>query len=116
MADFFQERFKVAHAHGIPHAHIVLDPGVGFGKTYDQNFAVLAHLDVLQETGRPVLVGVSRKSFIGRLSGQPVDQRLIGTLAANLDSVHRGASILRVHDVGPHREALDMLDAIGDAR
>jgi len=116
MADFFEQSFEVAHAHGIPHAHIILDPGVGFGKTYEQNFGVLANLDVLCETGRPVLVGVSRKSFIGRLTGQPVEERLTGTLAANLDSVHRGASILRVHDVAPHREALDMLEAIERAK
>ena len=116
MADFIQNSFEVAHANAIPHEHILLDPGVGFGKTYEQNFGVLANLDVLCETGRPVLVGVSRKSFIGRLSGHPVDQRLTGTLAANLDSVHRGASILRVHDVAPHREALDMLEAIEKAR
>ena len=67
-------------------------------------------------TGRPVLVGVSRKSFIGRLTGNPVGDRLIGTLAANLDSVSRGASILRVHDVTAHREALNMLEAIEKAK
>ena len=116
MAAFFERSFEVAHAHGIPHAHIVLDPGVGFSKTYEQNFGALANLDVLCETGRPVLVGVSRKSFIGRLSGNAVEERLIGTLAANLDSVHRGASVLRVHDVAPHREALDMFEAIERAR
>ena len=116
MAAFFEHSFEVAHAHGVPHAHIILDPGVGFAKTYEQNFGVLANLDVLCETGRPVLVGVSRKSFIGRLTGHPVESRLTGTLAANLDSVHRGASILRVHDVAPHREALDMLEAIEKAR
>ena len=115
MADFFRQSFEVAHANGIPQAHIILDPGVGFGKTYEQNFGVLANLDVLLETGRPVLVGVSRKSFIGRLTGEPVENRLIGTLAADLDAVHRGASILRVHDVAPHREALDMLEAIEKA-
>jgi dihydropteroate synthase len=61
-------------------------------------------------------VGVSRKSFIGRLTGHPVEERLTGTLAANLDCVHRGASILRVHDIAPHREALDMLEAIERAK
>ena len=116
MAAFFEESFAEADAHGIPRDHLILDPGVGFGKTYEQNFGVLANLDVLADTGRPVLVGVSRKSFIGRLSGNPVDDRLIGTLAANLDSVQRGASILRVHDVAEHREALNMLEAIGKAK
>lgn len=116
MRAFFARSFEMAARHGIPREHILLDPGVGFSKTYEQNFGVLAHLDVLCETGCPVLVGVSRKSFIGRLSGHPVDQRLIGTLAVNLDSVQRGASVLRVHDVAPHREALDMIEAIGKAR
>lgn len=116
MMEFFGRAFDRADRAGIPRSHILLDPGVGFGKTYEQNFGVLAHLDALVETGCPVLVGVSRKSFIGRLTGKPVGERLIGTLAANLDSVYRGASIVRVHDVGPHREALDMLQAIGRAR
>jgi dihydropteroate synthase len=116
MAAFFEESFADADAHGIPRDHLILDPGVGFAKTYEQNFGVLANLDVLVETGCPVLVGVSRKSFIGRLTGNPVGDRLVGTLAADLDSVHRGASILRVHDVAAHREALNMLEAIGKAK
>jgi dihydropteroate synthase len=116
MAAFFQDSFKRAEAHGIPREHIILDPGVGFGKTYEQNFSALANLDVLCETGCPVLVGVSRKSFIGRLTGNPVDDRLTGTLAANLESICRGASILRVHDVAVHREALTMLEAIERAK
>jgi dihydropteroate synthase len=116
MASFFAESFAEADAHGIPREHVILDPGVGFGKTYEQNFGVLANLDVLTDTGRPVLVGVSRKSFIGHLTGNPVGDRLIGTLAANLDSVSRGASILRVHDVAAHREALNMLEAIEKAK
>ena len=116
MAGFFADTFREADAHAIPREHIILDPGVGFAKTYEQNFGVLAHLDVLADTGCPVLVGVSRKSFIGRLTERPADDRLIGTLAANLDSVHRGASILRVHDVAEHREALTMLEAIEKAR
>lgn len=116
MTDFFGRAFDMAAQAGIPRGHILLDPGVGFGKTYEQNFGVLAHLDALVETGCPVLVGVSRKSFIGRLTGKPVEDRLIGTLAANLDSVQRGAAILRVHDVAEHREALDMIQSIGSAR
>jgi dihydropteroate synthase len=115
MAEFFGRAFDMADRAGIPRAHILLDPGVGFAKTYNQNFGVLAHLDVLVDTDCPVLVGVSRKSFIGRLTGKPVDERLVGTLAAGLDSVYRGATILRVHDVAAHREALDMFQAIGSA-
>lgn len=116
MAVFFADTFREADAHAIPREHIILDPGVGFAKTYEQNFGVLAHLDVLADTGCPVLVGVSRKSFIGRLTERPADDRLIGTLAANLASIHRGASILRVHDVAEHRQALTMLEAIEKAR
>jgi len=115
MAEFFGRAFDMADRAGIPRAHILLDPGVGFAKTYDQNFGVLAHLDVLVDTDCPVLVGISRKSFIGRLTGKPVDERLVGTLAAGLDSVYRGATILRVHDVAAHREAIDMFQAIGSA-
>ncbi|MEZ6000797.1 dihydropteroate synthase [Hyphomonas sp.] len=116
MSAFFRDSFGMAEAHGIPREHIILDPGVGFGKTYEQNFGVLAHLDVLVDTGCPVLVGVSRKSFIGRLTGNPVGDRLVGTLTANLDSLRRGASILRVHDVAAHRDALNMLEAIEKAK
>lgn len=115
MTEFFGRAFDMTDRAGIPRAHILLDPGVGFAKTYDQNFGVLAHLDVLVDTDCPVLVGVSRKSFIGRLTGKPVDERLVGTLAAGLDSVYRGATILRVHDVAAHREAVDMFQAIGSA-
>ena len=116
MADFIGRAFESADRAGIPRAHILLDPGIGFSKTYEQNFEVLAHLDVMVETGCPVLVGVSRKSFIGRLTGNPVGERLVGTLAAGLDSVYRGATILRVHDVAAHREALDMYQAIRSAK
>lgn len=112
MAAFAAESFARADRAGIPRAHILFDPGVGFGKTYEQNLAALAHLGVLVETGCPVLVGVSRKSFIGRLTGRPVGERLAGTLAAGLDSVQRGARVLRVHDVAEHRDAVDMMTAI----
>lgn len=115
MKVFFGRAFDMADRAGIPRAHIMLDPGVGFAKTYEQNFGVLAHMDVLVDTECPVLVGVSRKSFIGRMTGKPVEDRLVGTLAAGLDSVYRGATILRVHDVAVHREALDMFQAIGSA-
>ncbi|HBJ41300.1 MAG TPA: dihydropteroate synthase, partial [Hyphomonas sp.] len=84
MAEFFGRAFDMADRAGIPRTHILLDPGVGFSKTYDQNFGVLAHLNVLVDTQCPVLVGVSRKSFIGRMTGKPVEDRLVGTLAAGL--------------------------------
>tara|TARA_R110002020_G_scaffold263353_5_gene478007 strand:- start:25727 stop:26566 length:840 start_codon:yes stop_codon:yes gene_type:complete len=115
MRDFFANAFAMATAAGIPREHVILDPGVGFGKTWQQNFDVLARLDVLMDFGVPVLVGVSRKSFIGRLLEREVQDRLIGTLAAGLASVQRGATILRVHDVAAHADALKMLKAIDEA-
>ncbi|MEH6488861.1 dihydropteroate synthase [Hyphomonas oceanitis] len=115
MRDFFANAFAMAAAAGIPREHVILDPGVGFGKTWQQNFDVLARLDVLMDFGVPVLVGVSRKSFIGRLLDREVQDRLIGTLAAGLASVQRGATILRVHDVREHADALKMLKAIDEA-
>ncbi|MDP3739543.1 MAG: dihydropteroate synthase [Hyphomonadaceae bacterium] len=112
MKAFFDRAFATAHTSGIPREHVILDPGLGFAKTYEQNFEALARLDVLQEYKLPILVGVSRKSFIGRLLDKPVNQRLAGTLAANLAALRSGASIVRVHDIAAHREALAVLGAI----
>jgi dihydropteroate synthase len=115
MRAFFDDAFAMARKAGIPREHVVLDPGVGFGKTFEQNFGVLARLDVLADYGVPVLVGVSRKSFIGKLLNREVGDRLTGSLAAGLASVQRGASILRVHDVAAHADALKMWTAIEEA-
>ena len=115
MRAFFDDAFAMARAAGIPREHVIVDPGVGFGKTWEQNFGVLARLDVLLDFGVPVLVGVSRKSFIGKLLDREVGDRLIGSLAAGLASVQRGASILRVHDVAAHADALKMWTAIEEA-
>ncbi len=109
---FFDRVLSRAQEAGVPRERIVLDPGVGFSKTYEQNFEVLRRLDVLLDYGLPVLVGLSRKSFIGRLTGAAVDQRLSGSLAAHLACVHRGASVLRVHDVAAHKQALAVYTAI----
>lgn len=108
MAAFVAETFARADQHAIPREHLIFDPGVGFAKTYEQNLKALANLDVLVDTGRPVLIGVSRKSFIGRMTGRPVEDRLSGTLAVGLKVVQMGAKVLRVHDVGQHRDAVDM--------
>jgi dihydropteroate synthase len=115
MRAFFDDAFAVAREAGIPREYVIVDPGVGFGKTWEQNFAVLSRLDVLLDFGVPVLVGVSRKSFIGKLLDREVGDRLIGSLAAGLASVQRGASILRVHDVAAHADALKMWTAIEEA-
>jgi dihydropteroate synthase len=115
MRAFFDDAFAMAREAGIPREHVIVDPGVGFGKTWEQNFGVLARLDVLLDFGVPVLVGVSRKSFIGKLLDREVGDRLIGSLAAGLASVQRGASMLRVHDVAAHADALKMWIAIDEA-
>ncbi|MBI3581538.1 MAG: dihydropteroate synthase [Nitrospinae bacterium] len=88
---------------------IILDPGLGFGKNLKHNVRLLKRLDEIAGLGRPVMVGASRKSFIGALTGAPVGDRLAGTLAAHICSVLKGAALIRVHDVAEHRRALDVL-------
>lgn len=95
-----------AIAAGISPRQIVLDPGIGFGKTAEQNADLLCRLDRIVALGQPVLVGASRKSFLGALTGAPVDDRLPGSLAAAARSAERGAAVLRVHDVAATRQFL----------
>jgi dihydropteroate synthase len=90
---------------GIRREQIILDPGIGFGKRLEDNLAILARLAEINGRGYPVLIGVSRKGFIGKLTGRPVEERLAGTLAVEAWSILRGARIIRVHDVG---ETVDM--------
>lgn len=115
MLSFFERAIEQCEADGLAREHIILDPGVGFAKTYEQNFQVLGAVDGLVRTGLPVLIGVSRKSFIGKLHGNETDERLAGSIAAGLDSVRRGAHMLRVHDVAEHRQAVQMWEAIEHA-
>lgn len=104
---FLAERLDFAVRAGIDERRVLLDPGIGFGKTIEHNLQLLARLDELVELGRPVVIGTSRKSFIGRLAGTPPgSERLAGTLATNVLALERGASVFRVHDVAPAREAL----------
>lgn len=113
MMRFFDRSLALARRAGVPDAHVMLDPGIGFGKTKSQNLAALRATDALVETfGLPVLIGVSRKSLFGLLLGADVDARLVGTLAANLACATRGARIFRVHDVAEHKAAFAVLDAI----
>ncbi len=109
---FFDASLAIAERAGIPRSHILLDPGIGFGKSLEQNLAAIWGLDRLREYGLPILLGLSRKSFIGKVLGNSVHQRLTGTLASNMVGLIRGASILRVHDVAAHREALAMFNAL----
>ena len=115
MADidaFFARSLAIAERAGIGRERIVLDPGVGFGKTQAQNLDAIWRLDRLADYGLPILVGLSRKSFIGRILGVEVDKRLTGTLTADVVALLRGASVLRVHDVGEHRQVVAMVRAL----
>ena len=113
--DFLAGRVAAAVENGIARERIVVDPGIGFGKTLRHNLQLLAALDELAALA-PVLVGVSRKSMIGSLTGRDVDHRLAGSLSAMLAAAMRGARILRVHDVAESRDALRVWQAIDDAQ
>jgi dihydropteroate synthase len=114
VAGFLEERLAFAVASGIPEERICLDPGIGFGKTVEQNLELVRRLDVLLALGRPVAVGFSRKSSLGRLLGDPeaTTGPLSASLAAAVASYERGATILRVHDVRETVEALTVAEAM----
>ena len=114
IADLNQS-LAIAMEHGVSPAQIIIDPGIGFGKTYQDNLQVLQNLDQLRIIGRPILLGVSRKSVIGKTLDLPVEERLEGSIAANLWGVAKGADILRVHDVQTITRAVRMYDAISKA-
>ncbi|HEV3378306.1 MAG TPA: dihydropteroate synthase [Thermoleophilaceae bacterium] len=104
---FLEERLAFATAEGVPEERVWLDPGIGFGKTVGHNLELLRRLDEIVAIGRPVVVGTSRKSFLGKLTGgKPEDERLPGTIATNVLALERGASVFRVHDVAPVADAL----------
>jgi dihydropteroate synthase len=106
------ESVGLAHCAGIPDDRILLDPGIGFGKTVEQNLELVHRLDEICSLGYPVLLGPSRKSFIGYTLNLPPDQRLEGTIAASVLGVVKGANIVRVHDVLPVTRAVRMTDAL----
>jgi dihydropteroate synthase len=109
---FLRERAQAAERAGIAPASICVDPGIGFGKTLEHNLTLLRRLGEIVALGYPVLVGVSRKRFLGVLTDEPERGRVAGTIAANLAAFRRGAWMFRVHDVRPNREALDVAVAI----
>lgn len=111
---FLEERLRFAVGEGIPEGRVCLDPGIGFGKTVEHNLELLRRLPELTELGRPVLVGVSRKSTIGRVLGDPEARTgsTAGSVGAAVAAFARGASIFRVHDVREHVEALAVAEAI----
>jgi dihydropteroate synthase len=109
---FLEERLAAAIAAGIPEAHVLLDPGIGFGKRLDDNLALLRELPRLAALGRPLVVGVSRKSMFGQLLGREVDERMAGSLAAGLMAIDRGAAVLRVHDIRETADAIGVWRAV----
>jgi dihydropteroate synthase len=114
IAAFFARSLDIAARAGIPESHIVLDPGIGFGKTQEQSMMVLARLDQLRSFGLPLLVGASRKKFISTVTPSEPDQRLGGSIAAHLVAAKAGARIIRTHDVSETVQALKVAAAIED--
>ena len=116
MRKFFERSLALAERAGIPRQRILIDPGIGFGKTKAQNLEALQATSRLRATfGLPVLIGVSRKRLFGDLLGAGVEDRLIGTIAANLAALARGAAVFRVHDVAEHAAAFKVFHAIDAA-
>jgi dihydropteroate synthase len=113
---FFRGRLAAARAAGIDRSMIIIDPGIGFGKTLRHNLEILQELDALAPLRRPILVGPSRKSFLGRLLDLPVEQRLEGTAAAVTAAVLHGAQLVRVHDVEAMVRVVRVADAIRRGR
>jgi dihydropteroate synthase len=107
-----QQSIDLAHQAGVPDERIIVDPGIGFGKTVEQNLELMYRLDELQSLGYPILVGPSRKSFVGYTLNLPANDRLEGTAAAVTLAIDRGADIVRVHDVQPMLRAARLADAI----
>jgi dihydropteroate synthase len=103
---FLAQRLAFAVGAGIAEQRVWLDPGIGFGKTIDHNLALLARLDEIVALGRPVVVGTSRKSFLGTITGRAAGERVPATIATNVLALARGARVFRVHDVAQARDAL----------
>jgi dihydropteroate synthase len=113
---FLEEALQRAVDAGVEREQVIVDPGIGFGKTPEHNLTIMNRIGELSALGRPVLVGPSRKAFIGKVLDKEVDQRLHGTAAAVAASVFGGANILRVHDVGPMRDVIEVARAIAGER
>lgn len=116
VSDFLRERMEQCVGAGIPAEKIILDPGFGFAKTLEHNLSLFKHMEALHALGRPLLVGVSRKSMIGKVLDKPVDQRLYGALALAAMAMVKGAKILRVHDVPETVDVVRMIAAVESAK
>ena len=112
IVNYLKQGVKLALDSGVETENIVIDPGIGFGKTYEQSLEVLSCLEQLKEIELPVMLGVSRKSVIGVVLGLPVKERAIGTIAANVVGITKGVDFVRVHDVKEHVQACRMADAM----
>jgi dihydropteroate synthase len=116
VSEYLKKRVNDLTKEGLMRDALAIDPGIGFGKTVEQNLNLLAGIEVLVSTGQPVVVGVSRKSFIGKITGCPVDQRLAGSLAALSICVEKGVSVMRVHDVKESKQAVQIAAALAQQR
>ena len=114
--EFLEERLAFAVGEGVPEERVWLDPGIGFGKTVDHNLELIRRLDEIAAIGRPVVIGTSRKSFLGRITGRGERERVPGTVASSVMAYERGASIFRVHDVAPMVDALRVAAATVSGR
>lgn len=112
MIGFFEKTKEIAEAAGIPKAHLILDPGIGFGKTYEHNVSVMNRLTELHLLGYPILLGTSRKSMIGKILDLPPKERVEGTIATNVLGIAQGVEMIRVHDIQAHVRAVRVTDAI----
>ena len=108
---FLEERLAFATGEGVREDNVWLDPGIGFGKALEHNLELLRRLDEIVAIGRPVVIGTSRKSFLGKLTGRPEKERLPGTIATNVMAYERGAAVFRVHDVAEVADALKVASA-----
>ena len=110
--EYLEESIEVAEGAGVDARQIIIDPGIGFGKSAEDNLRIIYHLAELKSLDKPIMLGTSRKSFIGKILNAEVDQRVEGTLASISAAIMNGANILRVHEVDPARKAAQMVDAI----
>lgn len=106
IAAFFEDRLRTLEAQGIPRDRVVVDPGVGFGKTVEHNLAILSHVNRFQACGRPVCIGHSRKRFLKKILGRPVDERVFATVGISIALAMQSTEIIRVHDVAATRDAI----------
>lgn len=113
--EFLARRAEAAISAGVVPENVILDPGIGFGKTLEHNLTLVENLDAIADLGYPILFGASRKSFIGRVFGGDPEERLFGTVATSVLAYERGATIFRVHDVRANREALEVAAAVVNA-